>query len=102
MAHRPLLIISLSRVATKYHNQLCENLAELKRQTSTVRHGGAITISSLPTKPKGRPLKLGDLDRPIQCYIRKLRAAGGIINADVVVASATGVVLSKNRALLTL
>ena len=75
-------------------------LAELKRQTSTVRHGGAITISSLPTKPKGMPLKLGDLDWPIQSYIRKLRAAGGIINADVVVASATGVVLSKNRALL--
>ena len=40
---------------------------------------------------------LGDLD---QRYIKQLRSAGGVINTDVAVAAARGMVISRNRALL--
>ena len=73
-------------------------VAELKMQACS--HSGSVGVTSLPIKPKGRPLMLGDLDRSVQTYIKQLRATGGIINSDVVIAAAKGVVIAKNRSLL--
>ena len=72
--------------------------AELKAQSSLT--SGPVTVSSLPCKPKGRPLLLGNLDAVVKQYVLQLRAAGGVINADVVVAAARGIVESKDRSKL--
>ena len=57
-------------------------------------------IKTLPTKPRGRPLMLGDLDDLVKDYVKQLREAGGVVSTDVVMAAARGIVISKNRALL--
>ena len=72
--------------------------AELKSQSSA--HSGPVSVSSLPCKPKGRPLLVGNLDNLVKQYIVQLRAAGGVINVDVVMAAARGIVESKNQSLL--
>ena len=59
-----------------------------------------MSVNSLPTNARGRPLLLGDLDQFVQTYIKQLRATGGIINSDVVIAASKGVVTAKNRSLL--
>ena len=56
-----------------------------------------MSVNSLPTNARGRPLLLGDLDQFVQT---QLRATGGIINSDVVIAASKGVVTAKNRSLL--
>ena len=79
----------------KFRDAYCR---ELKTQSSS--SSGPISVTSLPCKPKGRPLLLGDLDSVVKQYILELRAAGGIINVDVAVAAARGIVESKNRSFL--
>ena len=57
---------------------------------------------SLPTKPQGRPLLLGqELDRAVQDYIEALRLAGGVVNSAIVVAAANGIVSAKDVSLLS-
>ena len=81
----------------KFRDAYCR---ELKTQSTGSSSSGPISITSLPCKPKGRPLLLGDLDSVVKQYILELRAAGGIINVDVAVAAARGIVESKNRSFL--
>ena len=58
-------------------------------------------VTSLPTKPQGRPLLLGqELDKAVQDYIEALRCTGGIVNSAIVVAAAKGIVSSKDASLL--
>ena len=64
-------------------------------KASSTASSGHVSVASLPCKPKGRPLMLGDLDKDVQEYVRQLRVVGGVINTDVVMAAARGVVESK-------
>lgn len=49
-------------------------------------------VQELPHHTRGRPLKLGStLDNLVQEYLRKLAAAGGVINKNIVKASALGI-----------
>ena len=64
--------------------------------------GKDVTVSSLPTKPLGRPLLLGqELDKAVQDYIEALRTAGGVVNSSIVVAAAIRIVGAKDASLLT-
>ena len=72
--------------------------ADLKAQSSA--NSGPVSVLSLPCKPKGRPLLLGNLDNVVKQYILQLRAVGGVINVDVVMAAARGIVESKSRSML--
>ena len=54
-------------------------------------------MKSLPTKPQGRPLLLGqDLDNVVQDYIEALRTAGGVVNGTIVMAAANGIIKAKD------
>ena len=53
------------------------------------------SITSLPNKNRGRPLKLGNIDSQVQVYLRKLLSAGGIVNRTVTLAAAKGIILSR-------
>ena len=57
-------------------------------------------LTTLPHAFRGRPTKLGEIDNLVQIYIRKLRDAGGIVNKNIVIASAIGIVKAKNPSLL--
>ena len=52
-----------------------------------------------PKRGEG-PLLLGDLDSPVQDYIRMLRLSGGVVNARLVVAAARGLIIARNRSLI--
>ena len=54
----------------------------------------------MPPKKRGRPLFLGDLDSPVQDYIRMLHLSGGVVNARLVVAAARGLIIARNRSLI--
>ena len=55
---------------------------------------------SFPHSPRGRPLKLGQYDELVQAYVRKLLAARGVVNTQIVMAGARGVLLFKDKNLL--
>ena len=57
-------------------------------------------VSELPPKKRVRPLLLGDLDSPVQDYIRMLHLFGGVVNARLVVAAARGLIIAINRFLI--
>ena len=67
-------------------------------EVSTVNAGHDVT--SLPSKKRGRPLSLGELDDDVQKYIIALRQAGIPINCKIVIAAATGIVKATDRTLL--
>ena len=47
----------------------------------------ADAITSLPHATLGRPLLIGEFDDQVYEYIKHLRAAGGIVNCNVVAAA---------------
>ena len=57
-------------------------------------------VSAIPSLKRGRPLTLGEIDGEVQQYLRALRAAGTPVNSAIVIASAKGIVMTKNRSLL--
>ena len=48
-------------------------------------------VTELPSKKRGRPLLLGEIDKQLQLYLRKIRDQGGIVTASVVVVAARGI-----------
>ena len=57
-------------------------------------------LSTLPPKKRGRPTLLGDYDKQLELYLRKVRQQGGVITASVVVAAARGILLTSDRSQL--
>ena len=61
-----------------------------------------VSVTSLPTKKRGRPLMLGEkLDEEVQYYIRAVREGGGVITTAITMASATAIVRRADRNLLS-
>ena len=59
--------------------------------------GKGITVDSLETKQKGRPLLLGEeLDVAVQEYVSSLRIASGVVNTVVVRAAAEGIISTRD------
>ena len=57
-------------------------------------------VSAIPSLKRGRPLTLGEVNSEVQQYLRALNAAGTPVNSAIVIASAKGIVMTKNRLLL--
>ena len=56
-----------------------------------------VVIKKLPTKDRGRPLKLGEqLDAAVQEYVESLRKANGGVNTLVVMGAAEGIVGARD------
>lgn len=72
------------------------------RSTQTLFQGSPSksTLGVLPYSPRGRPLKLEQYDDLVKAYIRRLRVAGGVVNAQTVITGAKGIVLFKDSTLL--
>jgi len=56
-----------------------------------------LLIEKLPTKDRGRPLKLGEkLDAAVQEYVESLRKVNGSVNTLVVMGAAEGIVGARD------
>ena len=59
--------------------------------------GESVTVDSLVTKQKGRPLLLGEeLDAAVQEYVSSLRIAGGVVNTVVVRVATEGIISARD------
>ena len=57
----------------------------------------ALIVNRLSTKPRVRPLLLGeDLDKAVQDYIGAMRTVGGVVNTTIVMAAAEGIVSARD------
>ena len=75
-----------------------EYLNELARRK---RNGEELSVKSLPSAKTGRPLTLGStLDNQVQAYLIATREAGGVVNSEVAIAAAVGIVRKKDSNLL--
>lgn len=82
------------RLKTEYLEKLNEALKS--------KPGETVTVDSLETKQKGRPLLLGEeLDAAVQEYVSSLRIAGGAVNTVVVRAAAEGIISARDITKLT-
>ncbi|EDO32724.1 predicted protein [Nematostella vectensis] len=57
----------------------------------------ANVVKAIVCKPRGRPLKLMDLDIKVMAYLDTIRDSGGIINSTVVKAVAKAIVEAEDR-----
>ena len=73
------------------------HLEEKKRRDRGHSHQA---ITMLPSKTRGRPLLLGDIDGKIQAYLKKTRESGGVIKSRMVMSVAQRLVLYYNPSLL--
>jgi len=74
-----------------------EYVEKLKEASKSSKSGECVTIDSLATKQKGRPLLLGeDLDAAVQEYVSSLRIVGGVVNTVVVRAAAEGIIFARD------
>lgn len=62
-----------------------------------------ITLKQMELSPRGAPPLLGRrLDQKVQAHVRSIRAAGGVINRKILIATATGIVSHQNRYVMCL
>lgn len=68
-----------------------------KRKYTTTYTEDRATVGryAAPTKKRGRPLTLWELDDKVQKYIKALRAAGTPVSAHIVQAAAEGIVTAS-------
>ena len=57
-------------------------------------------VTSLPSAAVDRPLLIGKFDDEVVEYIRNLRLSGGIVNRNILIAAAKGIIAHKNPGLL--
>ena len=75
--------------------------AYLKELSSWKRAGKDMTIEKLSEKKTGHPLMLGETsDKEVQAYIQETRKVGGVVNAKIAIACATGNLQRRNSNLL--
>ena len=76
-----------------------EYLQKLRKASDQAKKdsGKPVTVDTLATKEKKRPLLLGEeMDTAIQEYIKSLRTTGAVVNTVVVMAAAAGIVAARD------
>jgi len=75
--------------------------AYLTEIQSQQRDGKDLLFTELPAKKIGRPLMLGEaMDKKLQWYLLDLNKVGGVVNAEIAIASGKGLVRKKDSRLL--
>jgi hypothetical protein len=57
-------------------------------------------LTELPKYKTGRPLLLGKYDEEVLNYVRKLRKSGTIVNRQILIAGANGILQQKAKNVL--
>ena len=75
-----------------------------KEMKKTEKDFDEMTAKDMSSKPRGRPLLLGDeLDQQVQDHLKAIRESGGVhgvVNRTIVLAAGHGIVSSHNRSYL--
>jgi len=93
--------------ARKFSQQLQMDVKESavramkKKYLLQVKETKDVPVTQLTPEKRGRPLLLGEIDKDVADHIRSIREAGGIVNQDIVIATARGLVKRKNPTLLS-
>ena len=83
------------RLRSNYLDALSEACEEASKDPK--KAGEAVTVETLETKERKRPLKLGEeTDAAVQEYIESLRLTGTVVNSTVVMAAAEGIVAARD------
>ena len=78
-----------------------EYLSKVREVRARGEESDVPSVTSLPTKPQGRPLMLGKvIDTAVQDYVTAMRAVGGVVNTNICMAAAEGIVASRDQGLL--
>ena len=78
-----------------------EYLSKVREVRARGEDSDVPSVTSLPTKPQGRPLMLGKvIDTAVQDYVTVMRAVGGVVNTNICMAAAEGIVASRDQGLL--
>ena len=81
----------------RFKSEYVESLKAVVRDRGSDMESVAVVVKSLPTKPQGRPLLLGqELDKAVQDYITAMRMVGGVVNTTIVMAAAEGIVSARD------
>ena len=68
----------------------------MRKRDTPVEH-----ITELPEKRQGRPLLLGEeVEKQVKWFLKGIRQSGGVVNSQIVIATAKGVVTAKDANLL--
>ncbi len=74
---------------------------KFRKQLNSSTDPADVTAASMQPEPRGRPVKLGEeLDNQVQEHIKGIRAAGGVINQTIVIATGYGIAMNHNRTML--
>ncbi len=74
---------------------------KFRKQLNTSTDPSDVKAADMSPKPRGRPVKLGDiLDSQVQEHIKGVRAAGGVVNRTIVIATGIGIVSNHDRTML--
>ena len=96
------------RLKKEYLEKLKEEISENRRRQAEASDAEEhkdepIVISELETKPRGRPVRLGEqLDSLVQEFLINLRAADGVVNTTVVMGAAEGIISYRDISKLSL
>ena len=83
------------------YTDLKESTVRGKELSSRKRDLSGGEIVELPEKCRGRPLLVGDeAETKVRWFLSTIRQAGGIVNYHIAIATARGVIKSKNSNLL--
>ena len=67
----------------------------MKELRARAEENNILCLASLPAKTQGRPLMLGKVIKiAVQDYVTAMRAVGGVVNANICMAAAEGIVAS--------
>ena len=84
------------RLKGEYVEKFNEEMKDRKKK-GKLAETEPVVIKKLPTKDRGRPLKLGEqLDASVQEYVESLRKANGSVNTLVVMGAAEGIVGARD------
>ena len=79
---------------------MCSYCKELKARANKRSSCGSEPILQLPTKRRGRPLLIGDHLDAVRLLIEAMQQGSTVVNTEVVIGTAIGVVWSYNANLL--
>ncbi len=113
-AYTPELRVKIAKYATEHGNTRAarhfskelgrtineSTIRSIKTRYLTATKTGTV-VTELPNAKRGRPLLLGVHDDTVVEYVKSIRECGGVINRAIVISAAEGVLMAKNRGLLS-
>ena len=106
----------VARAAKHFTGKLCKNVNEstvwsLKKTYMKMSKGESSTASDdtdscseitvMEKKARGPPTLLGKYEKEVEDYIHSIRLSGGVVNRSILIATARGIIINKEKCILS-